>query len=276
MKRTIFFSFLFVTIISSILYSCSKGGGGTANACAGVTITVTGTVTDADAGSNNGAIAAASSGGSGSITYSVDGGSFQASGSFSGLAKGSHTVTAKDGNGCTGSKSFTIGEKNACAGVTITLTATGTTSDPCAPNGTITATASGSTGFTYSLGSGAFQAGNTFSNIAPGTYTVNVKDTKGCTSSASVTLASLTAGPLFTAAKGVITTNCAISNCHTGGSPTGGISFSVDCNIVINKDRIKARAIDANPSIMPPTGSLGQADKDKITAWLNAGGKFTD
>jgi hypothetical protein len=56
----------------------------------------------------------------------------------------------------------------------------------------------------------------------------------------------------------------------------GGINFTVDCNIVLNKDRIKARAIDGNPSIMPPTGALPQADKDKITNWINAGGRFTD
>ena len=105
---------------------------------------------------------------------------------------------------------------------------------------------------------------------------MNVKDAAGCTSSTSVTLNAATAGPLFTAAKGVITSNCAVPGCHTGASPTGGINFSVDCNIVINKDRVKARAIDGNPSIMPPTGALGQADKDKLNAWLNAGGKFTD
>jgi len=27
---------------------------------------------------------------------------------------------------------------------------------------------------------------------------------------------------------------------------------------------------------MPPTGALAQADKDKISAWVAAGGKVTD
>jgi hypothetical protein len=267
----------FLLMGALVLYACSKGdSGGTSNPCAGVNIIVTGTVTDADAGSNNGTIAASATGGSGTITYSIDGGAFQSSGTFNNLAKGNHTVTAKDSKGCSGSNTFAVGEKNVCAGVTITVNATATNSDPCAPAGVVTVTATGSTGFTYSLGTGAFQASGTFNNIAVGTHTVTAKDAAGCTKSASVTVNPLPAGPSFTAAKGVIQTNCAISGCHTGGSPAGGINFSVDCNIVLNKDRIKARAIDGMPSFMPPTGQLPQADKDKITAWLNAGGRFTD
>lgn len=261
-----------------ILYSCSKGGDSPApaNPCAGVTITVTGTVADASTGTNNGSITAAAAGGSGTVTYSINGGVFQSSGTFNNLAKGNHTIVAKDGKGCTGSASFTVGETNACAGVTIVLTAAGSNADPCVPNGIITATATGSTGFTYSLGAGAFQASNVFNNVAPGTYTVNVKDAAGCSKNTNVTVTAVAAGPLFNAAKQVIQTNCAISGCHTGAAPQSGLNFSVDCTIVLNKDRVKARAIDGVPSIMPPTGALPQADKDKINAWLAAGGKFTD
>lgn len=269
----------FVLCISAILFACSKGGGGSVtppNPCAGVTIAAAGLATDADAGSSNGSIAASASGGTGPYTFSINGGTFQGSANFASLAKGNYTITAKDSKGCTGSTSVAVNEKNTCAGVTITLTDNSTASDPCGPNGTITLTAGGSTGFTYSINTGAYQASNIFNNVAPGVHTLNAKDVNGCTKSISVTVATATAGTTFSAAKAVIQTNCAISGCHTGGSPTGGINFSVDCNIVINKDRIKARAIDANPSIMPPTGALPQADRDKITAWITAGGKYTD
>ena len=267
----------FVLFVGAIIYACSKGSDGPApSPCAGVTISVTATVTATDVGVNNGSIAASASGGSGAVTYSINGGAFQASGTFNGLAKGNHTVTARDNRGCTGSASFTVNETNACAGINITLTAVSTNSDPCAPSGVITATAGGSTNFTYSLGSGAFQASNVFNNIAPGNYTVNVKDAAGCSKNAAVTVAPVAMGPLFTAVRAVVQTNCAIPDCHSGATPQGGINFTVDCNIVLNKDRIKARAIDGNPSIMPPTGALPQADKDKITNWINAGGRFTD
>lgn len=269
----------FIASLSLILYSCSKGdggGGSTSNNCSGVSISVTATVTDTDAGTGNGSIAASASGGSGTLTYSINGGAFQSSGTFNNLAKGSYTVTAKDSKGCTGSASFTVNENNACAGSTITITATSTSSDPCIASGSITATAGGGTSFTYSLNGGAFQASNLFNNVSPGAYTVTAKDGTGCSKNTNVTVATAAAGPLFTAVKGVVTANCALSGCHSGSSPTGGINFTVDCNIVINKERIKARAIDGNPSIMPPTGALPQADRDKITAWLTAGGKFTD
>lgn len=269
----------FITCIALLVFSCSKGdggGGSTSNNCSGITISVTATVTDADAGSSNGALSATGSGGSGTLTYSINGGAFQSSGTFNGLAKGAYTVTAKDSKGCTGSASFTVSENNACAGSTITVSATSTSSDPCSASGSITATAGGGTTFTYSLNGGAFQSSNVFANVAAGAYTVTAKDGLGCSKNTNVTVAAAAAGPLFTAVKGVVTANCALSGCHSGSSPTGGINFTVDCNIVINKERIKARAIDGNPSIMPPTGSLPQADKDKITAWLTAGGKFTD
>jgi uncharacterized membrane protein len=54
------------------------------------------------------------------------------------------------------------------------------------------------------------------------------------------------------------------------------MNWTVDCNIVANKDRIKARAVDASPSAMPPTGLMPASERQKITDWINAGGKFTD
>ena len=267
-----------VLFSSAILYACSKsdGGGGTANPCVGVTISVSGTVTDADAGSSNGSIVALSAGGSGASTFSIDGGTFQSSGIFNNLSKGNHTIVAKDNKGCTGSNTFIVGEKNVCAGVNITLTAMVTSSDPCGATGTITANAAGSTGFTYSIDAGSFQASNVFNNVTTGNHTVNVKDASGCSKNIPVNVTAAAAGPFYTAVKAIVQTNCAIPSCHTGAAPTGGINFSIDCNIPLNKDRIRARAIDGNPSIMPPTGALAQGDKDKITAWLNAGGRFTD
>jgi hypothetical protein len=264
-----------------IFFACSKGGGpGPApNPCAGVTITVSGTVTDADAAQNNGSISASATGGTG-FTFSIDGGAFQGSGTFTNLTKGNHTVTAKDNRGCSGSKSFTIGEKAACGGVTITVTGATTASDPCAGTGSITITAAGSANFTYSLNGSAFQASNVFTNVASGNHTVTAKDAAGCTGSAQVNVAAGVQGPLFTAVKGIISANCAIAGCHVNPAPTGGLNFADNCTIVLNKDRIKARAVDAagtaNQMPPPPNAPLSQTDRDKITQWVAAGGRFTD
>jgi hypothetical protein len=70
------------------------------------TVDITATVVSSDAA--NGSITATATGGSG-FTYSIDGTNFAATGSFTALAPGAYTITAKNSNGCTGSKSFTVG-----------------------------------------------------------------------------------------------------------------------------------------------------------------------
>lgn len=89
-----------------------------------------------------------------------------------------------------------------------------------------------------------------------------------------------TQGPLFTAVKGVVAANCAVSGCHVGSSPTGGHDFSNDNTVVAQKDRIKVRAVDgagtANQMPQPPRAALSAADQKKITDWIAAGGRLTD
>jgi mono/diheme cytochrome c family protein len=58
------------------------------------------------------------------------------------------------------------------------------------------------------------------------------------------------------------------NGCHSSGqSPNMG---TYD-NAKTLKDRIKARAVDANPSPMPPSGLIPASERDKITRWINAG-----
>jgi hypothetical protein len=262
--------------------SCGKGGdnppgGGGGDPCAGVTITPQATTTDAAPGQSNGSITITNPTGSG-ITYSINGTTFVATTTFSNLAAGSYVVTVKNAAGCSGSRQFTIAT-DACAGKTITVSGTNIiNATPCAtgPDGSLTVNATGSTGFTFNINNGTFQAGATFNNLAAGPYTVGAKDVDGCVKTASVTVGAKPAGPLFLAVKGVVQTSC--TGCHSGGSPAGGIDFTVDCNIVARWDRIKARAVDGIPSFMPPPPNpqLSAADKQKITDWITAGHRYTD
>lgn len=261
-----------------VVIACSKGGDDPpSDPCAGVTIAVTGTpVNPSTPGGTNGSINASATGGSG-FTFSLNNGAFQSSGNFTGLAAGAYTVTAKSSAGCTGTQTFTLTAPTpSCTGVNITVTANTTAVGACiaSPNGGITASATGSTSFTYSINGTTFQSSGTFSNLAAGSYTVTAKDGNGCTGSTTVNVAAAVAGPLFSAVKTLIQNNC--QSCHNNSIANGGMNWQVECNIVANKDRIKARAVDNNPSSMPPTGPLPQAEKDKITAWINAGGRYTD
>jgi len=161
-----------------------------------------------------------------------------------------------------------------CVGKTIAISTATTNSANCANTGGITVTATGSTGFTYKLNAGgAYQASNAFSNVAAGTHTVFAKDGDGCEQSASVTVASAgQAGPLYTAVRNLMTGTC--QPCHNNSIQNGGMNWQVDCNIVANKARIKARAVDE--SSMPPGAPLSAADKKKITDWITAGGEYTN
>lgn len=81
-----------------------------------------------------------------------------------------------------------------------------------------------------------------------------------------------TPGMLFTAMKTIIVQRCV--SCHNSTNAQGGQDLSTDCKIIASKTRIKVRAVDEGT--MPPNGPLPQADKDKITAWINAGGLYTN
>ncbi len=246
------------------------------NVCAGITITVTGTITNPSTpGGSNGSIVATATGSSG-FTFNINNGTFQATGNFTGLVAGNYTINAKDANGCTGTAVFTLTDPNLCSGVTITVNTTNTSNTPCEGNtASITITPSGGTGpYTYSLNSGAFQSGNVFSNLSTANHSIVAKDANGCTGTKNVLVGDLPAGPLFTAVRTLVQNNCV--TCHNPTQPNGGMNFSVDCNIVANKDRIKARAVDANPSPMPQGGLLPASERQKITDWINAGGKFTN
>lgn len=261
-----------------VINACSKsdGGGGTTDPCAGKTITVNATTTNSNVGASTGSITATAAGSTG-FTYSLNGGGFQASGVFNNLAAGNYTVTAKDGSGCAGTGNFTVAENDPCAGKTIVVSGTPAGSDPCTNDGSIAVSATGSTNFTYNLNGGTFQATANFSNLAAGNYTIGARDGAGCVKTNTVTISTKPNGALFAAVKPIIQGNCAISGCHNG---TTSPNFTVDCNISSNAAKIKTRAVDqagtSSQMPQPPAAALSVADRDKITAWVNAGGKVSN
>ncbi|MGF2410766.1 hypothetical protein [Ferruginibacter sp.] len=247
--------------------------------CAAKNITVTASVINAgpNAGASNGSITATAAGSIG-FTYQLNSGIFQPTGNFTNLLAGNYTITAKDADGCIKSQTFTI-TNDPCAGKTLGISAATSATDKCIVpgNGTITITATGGTGFTYQLGSGAFQVSNVFSALALNTYGIAIKDADGCIKTGTAIIAAAPAGTNFSTVSNILQNNCALSGCHTGTSPAGGLNFTVDCTIVSSWDRIKARAVDGIPSFMPPTSpQLSAADKQKILDWIAAGHKFTD
>jgi hypothetical protein len=272
MKKTLLIVFSF--IVAVVIYtSCKKKS---TNPCDGVTITVQATKQDASAGQSNGSITVTSPTGAG-VTYSLNGGTAGATASFTGLAAGTYTVTAKNANGCSGTASFTIAATDPCAGKTIVVTTPTIVGNiPCTVTngGSVTASATGSTGFTYKIGAGTYQSSPTFTSLTNGVYVITARDVDGCERTASVTIADRAAGPLFTAVKGIMQASCV--SCHNASGASGGVSLATDCNIVNTWDRIKVRCVDGTPSFMPQGGQLPAAQKTAITNWVNAGHRFID
>lgn len=138
-------------------------------------------------GTNTGSIQVVGAGGVGGYTYSLNGGAFQLSDSFTGLTAASYTIAVRDANGCVDSEVVTITEPTL-----LTASIASQTNVNCNGNstGSVEVTGAGGVGpYMYSLNSGAFQnAPGIFTGLAAGTYTVTVRDANLCTTNVLVTI----------------------------------------------------------------------------------------
>ncbi|MCB9198099.1 MAG: gliding motility-associated C-terminal domain-containing protein [Flavobacteriales bacterium] len=137
------------------------------------------TVVDASCGTNNGQISITAAGGTGSLLYSINGGStYQSSGNFNGLSSGNYTVVVQDVNLCTQSSTVSISSSN---GPTISSSTKTDVTCNGADNGTIQINATGTGTLLYSVDGGVtFTTLASFTNLAAGSYSIVVKDANGC------------------------------------------------------------------------------------------------
>lgn len=160
--------------------------------------------TNANCGSSDGAILAGATGGTGTIQYQLNAGTFQSSGSFTGLSAGSYTVTAKDASGCTQVAYIIVNNLGAPV-----LTVSSTTNVSCngGNDGTIILSATGGVGtHLFSINGGAtFQTSGSFIGLTAGIYPVLVKDAAGCTQGVKIIIGQA-AAIMFTASS--VSTSC--------------------------------------------------------------------
>ncbi|MBI3138835.1 MAG: hypothetical protein HYZ15_09645 [Sphingobacteriales bacterium] len=212
------------TIVATINLSCNGAQASTTFVLPGPAIGTT--VTNTTCGNTDGMIVAVGSGTTGPYTYSIDGTSFQGSGTFAGLAAGVYTLTVKDVNGCKSTATVIIQNTN---GPLLTLTSTNAA---CGiNNGTVTASVTGgSPPYTYSINGVTFQSSNFFTGLTGGTYTITVKDANLCINAASLSISSSPA-PQLTAIPAAAT--CGSNNgmiTAFGSSGTAPLLYSINGN----------------------------------------------
>ena len=175
---------------------------------------------------NNGSIHAIAVSGIPPYMFSIDGINFQASGIFTGLAAGNYTITVKDAANNTATVNVSLVNS-----LPLQVTAVSVPSSCITYNGTITATGTGgSPALNYSIDGINFQPSGIFTGLAPGNFTITVKDTNNCRAAIPVFVDSLNivvvnAGNNFSICEGTKRTMAATSNGNTVlWTPSTGLS----------------------------------------------------
>ncbi|WP_308990629.1 T9SS type B sorting domain-containing protein [Mariniflexile litorale] len=137
--------------------------------------------------------------------------------SVSSANSGTYVFTITDATGCTATATATI---NAIVNPTVTITPTQVSCNGAADGQVILTGSSGSGGYTYSFNSSAFTNTTTYTGLSAGiAYPYEVMDSKGCTSSGTITLTEPTT--LVGSATIPPNTSCATSTLITVSATNG-------------------------------------------------------
>ena len=199
---------------AAVAYTCSNNNVGNT-----VTITVNAAVTN-------------------DVTYSLDGGAYQSSATFTNVSVGTHTVSVLHSNGCLKTVTFTV---NPNIPVQATYTMTPATCFGLT-NASVVVNATGGTApYQYAISPNLtnFSSNNTFNNLAAGSYTVIVQDAIGCTFELIVKVSEPSA--LTTTIATVFQDMCigdsmgAIEIAISGGTQPYSTSLNANSNFVVNQ-----------------------------------------
>lgn len=242
-------------------------------------------------GNSNGSITlGAVTGGTAAYTYSVNGGGFTSTTTYTSLAAGTYTIIVKDANGCQFTTTQTITNIPGP-----TALATTTTNASCgASNGSITigAVTGGTLPYTYSVNGSAFTTTTNYTGLAANTYPVIVQDANGCQFSTTATVPS-SSGPTAL----VVTTTNAPCGGSTGtitiGAVTGGVApytysvnasaftattsysgFAAGTYVVIVKD-VNGCTFSVNAVVNPTPGPSALVVTNTSTTCGNSNGTIT-
>ncbi len=249
--------------LAVVLFSCSGDDPDPVD-CSTLQLT-TSSENPTDCASPNGSITVQAGGGQSPYTYSLNGGAFQASATFSNLGAGEYTIATRDANDC--QKSLE-GVSLSITGIALTFNATVTNSGCRTGEGVIDVVATGGSGdYSYKIDNGAFGDASVFSSLTAGGKVIEVRDNEnGCTVTRTVNVLN---GTSYEAdIKSIIETSCAVSGCHVTG---GDAPFTLTSLANVQSHAAAIKTATANGS-MPKDGTpLTQLQKDRIACWVDDG-----
>lgn len=220
-----------------------------------------------DCAANNGTITVTAAGGVAPYTYAINLGTYGASPTFNGLGAGDYTLRVKDKNGCMATVEASLQIPGASALTAIIETSSDT--ECFDNNGTIEVVASGGQApYQYKFGTQAYSDVAVFIDLAPGNYSVSVKDALNCVFVKSVTVAkgdSQTS--LLNEIQPIINAKCAIPDCHNGSQAPNLTSLQA-----IRDNGVNIKTQTQNGS-MPKNGTLTAQQKALIACWVDEGRK---
>ncbi len=117
--------------------------------------------------------------------YQLNGGAWQADGTFTNLPAGEYNITLRDTTGCTHTSTYEVPSSPPVLDSLVSLVRAG-----CTVGGKIEVGAIGGTApFTFQLNTGALQTSGVFPNLLPGNYTLVLQDAAGCVHSSTYAVA---------------------------------------------------------------------------------------
>jgi hypothetical protein len=148
-------------------------------------LTVSSTVTDLTcAGTNDGEINVNANGGTAPLDYNIGSGG-QASSSFPNLPNATYTVTVTDDNNCITTENNVVVAVG--PGVTANLTITDASCNGASDGSVQVVPTNGIASYTYDIGGGA-QAGDTFTGLSAGGFSIDIVDGNACTGTVTGTI----------------------------------------------------------------------------------------
>jgi len=216
---------------------------------------------------SNGSIVATAAGGDEPYKFAINTGSFGSSPAFNNLGGGIYTVRVKDKNGC---ENFTEVLLQIPGADPLTATANSMDDTECVSNnGSIEVVASGGTPpYQYKFGTSAFGDVSIFNGLAPGNYSLAVKDATDCVFTKGTSVAKGDSQTSLAAdIEPIIDSKCAITDCHNGNQSPDLRSASA---IISNASQIRSLT---QSGAMPENGSLTSSQKSLIACWVDEGAK---